>query len=721
MGQDNPEVKPLLLAFGEGAVHTKLPDNAKTSVWLFDYTSELKFSPKTIDFKTGIRSPVQTGYDFVMKCFLRKLLGAYDKGAVIVYVCLDRGSPPNKIIEQELRNVGVVPMETPVDYYNSEALINDYRMIDLKDEKTWKSFISNPNLYRRLVHYITMRMIGTRGDIDPELRQYIKDTPACDYNDDLDDFSLDYRFDKKLFLHGGRIRVPDPDKPRAFKHPEPFLLEFKTITTTETITKNDASMVTSDQSKYGVNKHVANNIQTIQRSVQINRAYNSNVINNLLEGEVSALYYAQPHIERGDNIVIVTPDIDVLMMLLLSCPDRINPETGKFINVIYVKLVVSQKGGKLTRYVNVHQLWCNIHAFRPLKRFGVPSNENEGEPIVFDFANRTGNDKSLYTSKTPNEFVSKLCAMCLLCGTDYVKFYCLGITNRTEPVSDDVLKILFGINYNQTSSKRQGTKKTTPMNVDSFSQMEKVKENIKGLASMPWIVHTFLKYYDEFENMITITRYQGYEPHLKIRTSCKVDIDEASFIEFTRRIYVEHYTTSKRHRNQYKLSYGDEITTLNVRRFLNEGELDKMRKKMEAQKRQEERLKKPNAKIPKTLITVDEVKTKIRIKRNRMPPSRKMRVSCRHLLWQIEYMLNGYKMNCSIIDPTTLYMELPYYGWYLEGGRCKIASRVSLKRPNVLETKKRYISTSRVLTCNTMSSAIDGDDPNLIENTHDTW
>ena len=91
MGQDNPAVKPLLLAFGEGAVFVTLPTTAKIPVWLFDYTSSLKFMPKVFDFKTETRVKVKTGYDFLMHCFLKKLLSAYNKGATVVYTCLDRG------------------------------------------------------------------------------------------------------------------------------------------------------------------------------------------------------------------------------------------------------------------------------------------------------------------------------------------------------------------------------------------------------------------------------------------------------------------------------------------------------------------------------------------------------------------------------------------------------------------------------------------------------
>jgi hypothetical protein len=666
MGQDNPAVKPLLLAFGEGAVFKKLPDSVVVPVWLFDHTSHMKFMPTRFDVVSKSKTFATTGYDFLMNCFLRKPMGAFSKKASIVYICLDRGSPANKIIEQDLRNVGVVPMETPANYRDSPALLNDFKMPDFKCKDDWKSFVGNPQLYRRAIHYLTMRMIGTRGDIDEELRTYVQDTNPADYDDDLNDFTIDCQSDKTLFLHGGRLRNPDPDRPLAFKYPEPFLLEFKTIT--EEIpfvrTRDNGNV------RGSFSKPLANCRYDIKRSVKINKAYDPAVINNLLEGEVAALYYAQPHIERGDGVMIVTPDLDVLMMLLLSCPDRIDPSTGKFVCRVFVHLVVSTE--EYSRYVDVHQLWFNIHSSRPLK--SMKRSESSGR----------------YRSKSSNEYVSKICAMCLLCGTDYVKNYCLGITNRKGGLDENSIEKLLGKNLDDRSS-------------DKIASI--VRSNLESLKQVPWIIHTFLKYYDEFEEMITVSRCREYDLLMRLRACSKVDIDETLFIRFTRQVYVEHYTASpSKHAKQFEKKYGTDVTVENVKRYLYEDKIEKMNDKMAAQRRQEERMKKPGAKIPKTLVTVNETKAMATIKRNRLPPPRKIRVICRHLLWQMEYMLNGYKYNCSVIDPTTLYLELPYYGWFLSSGKCKAAGRVSLKRPNVEISKKNCVMNRRFVTLRAVAS-----------------
>ena len=668
MGQDNPAVKPLLIAFGEGAVFKKMPEDVVIPVWLYDHTSHSKFWPKSYDVRTKSRTPITTGYAYLMECFLRKPVGSFNKGAIIVYVLLDRGSPVNKSIEHAIRYANVVSKETPPNYFNSPALVNDFRMPDVKSDDDWKSFVSNPQLYRRMIHYMTMRMIGTRGDIDEELQKYVCELTNEDYDDALEDLTIDYKNDKTLFLHGGRLRKPDPDRPRFFKYADPFLLEFKTITKEVVSTStpsygNVKGGSTSFSSSSSYQKPVANCRYDTKRSVKINRAYDSTVINNLLEGEMAALFYAQAHIERGDSVMIVTPDIDVLMMLLLSCPDRIDPVTGKFVCKVFVQLVVSRKD--YTRFVDVHQLWFNMHSSRPLKPVS-------GLPLPVRYRN-----------KSSNEFVSKMCAMCLLCGTDYVKNYCLGITNKKGGIDATLLEAMFG------------AKPTTKSEIAANKTSLAIRKNLEELKLTPWIVHTFLKYYDEFEDVITITRSGEYDAITKLRTCAKVDVNERLFIAFTRRIYVEHYTASSVHEEKFEKEYGADRSLENVKKYLYEDKVEQLREKLAAQKRQQERLKKPNAKVPKTLMNVDETKSMTTIKRNRLPPPRKIRVSCRHLLWQIEYMMNGYKFNCSVIDPTTLYLELPYYGWYLDSGKCKVASRVSLKRPNVEISKKGRAANRR--------------------------
>lgn len=707
MGQDNPAVKQTLFAFGEGAIFKELPQNCVFTVWIFDHTSHLKYLPR--DYKKKEKSPLTNGYDYVMNFFIKRPAKAFRKGANFVYICLDRGSPINKSIEHKKRYKGVVPMETPLDYHNSPSLINDYQMT-IKNDNEWKSFISNPFLYRRLIHYITMRLIGTRGNIDDALKEYIENSSSYDYNDNLDDFTLDPYGDKSLFLHGGRLSKPDPNRPLYYTHPEPFLLEFKTKTMKTILTesnrvntvKNTMEKTPDDKKRknYDINEsdttglnskepfnkktklnngngngssygkytekitEYSNTIYETKRSVTIRRDYNQMILNNLLEGEVAAMYYAQMHIERGENVMFESPDIDMLMMLLLSCPDRLDPVSGNFICNVFVHLKVSTPG--LSRYVDVHKLWVNIYQSKPM-----PIPKQVPSKVFKKFENTS-------------EYVSKICAMCLLCGTDYVKNYCKGVTNRKDGFIEDLFK-------------------NTTCGTDFIET--KIGKSVMDVKPVPWIVYVFLKYYEEFDEMITIYRNNSsvnFNVIETIRNISKVDINEDLFIKFTHRVFTESIIEGVQ-KNKFKQKYGDNNSIKNIRTFLYEDKKLELQKKLETERKRDERLKNPNAKVPKKITHTDEAKAMTKIKENRLPPKRKIRVSSRHLLWQMEYMLNSYKTNCTIIDPTTIYIELPYYGWIIStSGYCKVAARVPIKRPDLKETQVSTIKNRRNVTLKAM-------------------
>jgi hypothetical protein len=640
MGQDNPAVKQLLLAFGDNAVTVDVPTGVHLPVWLFDHTCVLKYPPTKFDAEFKHRLPVTTGHEYVTECVVRALVSAYKKGAVMVYCCFDRGSPINKSIEHEKRYKNVTPMETPPNHHNEPALLNDYRMPGTT-KKEWDSFIANPYLYRRMIHYITMRLIGTRGNIEEELLKYVRDAPKCDYNDELNDFTIDPYGSKMLLLHGGRLKMPEPNRPKFYRYSEPFLLEFRTETSEVELSRSGSSTTRAFETK---------------RSVRINRGYDPNVIHNILEGEVAAVHYAQSHIEQCVSVVVVTPDIDVLMQYLLTCEDRIDPATGKFVCTVLVCLKVASDDS-LTRYVDVHKVWYNMHFRRPA---------------------RPSKDISTFRSSCSHEYVTKICALLLLCGTDYVKKYCQGIKNKKGGFGEAFIDETFGSDFKTTTAGKKVT----------------------ALLFVPWVVYVFLKYVSEFENMITITRTTDYDKITRIRSDIKVDIDEELFIAFTRRVYVERYTCIDLPEGKaFRKKYGDKTSVKNVRRFLNEDKKKALDAKLATEARRDMRLAtNPDAKRPKKIINTDRVKAMNKIKRNRMMPARKIRVSSRHLLWQIEYMANGFKSNCAIVDPTSLYKELPYYGWVLDGeGKCRVAARVSLKRPNVNEIKKRRVADRRLV------------------------
>jgi hypothetical protein len=280
-----------------------------------------------------------------------------------------------------------------------------------------------------------------------------------------------------------------------------------------------------------------------------------------------------------------------------------------------------------------------------------------------------------YFDKKENgrEFVGQLCAACLLCGTDYVKNYCKGIHCRKGPLD----RSFFSLNGDYGDGTRSKTTK------------EKIGIALDQLTEVPWVIYVFLKYYEEFSEMISIDRKDGKEyirPSERAKDTALVDIDENKFIEFTHRVYVECYAMEgSRGSKAFAKKYGDQKTIENVRKHLYDDKLAELqiKKKKNTGK---------NYKPP-----IDETKILQKLKTNRVPPKRKIRVSARHLLWQMEYMMNSYKGLGHIDDPTLLYLELPYYGWIIDNqtNKCKVTSRVSLKRPNLREDKKKAIKNSR--------------------------
>ena len=161
------------------------------------------------------------------------------------------------------------------------------------------------------------------------------------------------------------------------------------------------------------------------------------------------------------------------------------------------------------------------------------------------------------------------------------------------------------------------------------------------------------------------------------------------------------------HGGSFLKKYGTNTSVTNVRRCLNEDRMEALNRDLGVERRRDEKFaKNPNAKRPKNPIKKIDAEKRIKtIKRNRLPTKRKIRVSARHFLWQMEYLLTGYKADCSIIDPTTIYAELPYYGWTLdETGKCKVAERVSIKRPDLESIKTTQVKRGRCIALGALSS-----------------
>ena len=129
MGIDGPPKIFYLVVYGKGAVFPDLPRGPVTPIYVFDHTTEMKkLSWEVKKHKEG--SPLRTGDVYLRQQVLKGPEEAFRIGARSVYMCLDRGSPKNKGIEQEKRKKAVkVIMPTPEEDRSPEgSVLNDYRI-----------------------------------------------------------------------------------------------------------------------------------------------------------------------------------------------------------------------------------------------------------------------------------------------------------------------------------------------------------------------------------------------------------------------------------------------------------------------------------------------------------------------------------------------------------------------------------------------------------------
>lgn len=655
MGIDSGLKAWLVAIYGEGAVSDQPPQGI--SVHIFDNTAAIKF----------LTRPYKNGYEYFHAQFLLGASTAFASGARIVYCILDRGSPENKSMEHAKRAKSTIKMKTP-ENDSDPSLVNDFR-IPKPGKDGWKSFIANRYLSQRLVYYLTMRLIGTRGDIHPDLKKFVEDSPVKDFDDKLPDYTVPPGGNRMLCLFGGRLQMPDSNRPLRFKHPEPALITLETITRLK-------------QSKEGISQNLKGSIgmndtggyETV-RSVQVSTSgpgYNEQQLNNLLEGEVSCMFFALNHIEIGESVIIYTPDGDTLMMLLLSTPDRIDRITGQFICNVYVCL----SAGAKKQYVDVHKLWYNMYVSRP-----SPPPDN------FDF----------FANRDSYEFVSKLCSIGILCGTDYFKNYCVGIGLKTDGIEFDVAVEVFSDKFFCGMLPR-----FTGREIPNYSQ------TILAKTPVPWVIYVFLKYYHSFGNFVSFKRNKKPNWSRSVRKSIKVDVDEDKFIEFTRAVYMEKHGRSKKFESTYS-----ELNYENMRKYLNEDKKEELQKRLirESKKTSDAKRCKVTTKVGGTtfktpngmhMVTagskvanpIDVEKCNALRKANRIPSKRQIRVFSRQFLWQLLYYCNSYRGSCSLLDPTTLYKDLPYYGFVIDEktGLCTYAERVSIKcsQTSPEKEKKQY-------------------------------
>jgi hypothetical protein len=661
MGVDSEAMAWLLAAFGVEAIFEELPEYVP--VWIFDHTTQTKY----------LGNPTyKTGYEYLMDQFMRGPnaafygKGAPGTGARIVYGCLDRGRPANKDMESERRAKSKKKKERmpSPENENEESLLNDYRIPRATE---WDSFIGNAYLTKRLIHYITMRLIGTTGCISDNLEKYTNEDNvlAKDFDVDKRDYTLPTGGGHMFCLFGGRLEFPKLDRPKGSEYPfPPSLLIFETLTREKkSRSRSDGTSAVAEyhrptagsafeigrresegdvlKAKLFMDGSVATeNVRSVKMMSE-GQGYTEEQLKNLLEGEVSCLFFSLNHASAGEKVVITTPDFDTLAMALLLVPDLLDPITFQPVSKIYVRMTLGRYKNK---FIDVYRVWRNMYESRPLKENIDDVDISCDSTHAFD-----GADASV-------EYPSKLCALAAMCGTDYVdKFHGIGSKKTGFSDCEEVFDRAF-------SKKFLGSD---------------IAGEIKN-RTVPWVFFTFLKRYDEFCDFIAINRTENRNVAETVRKSIKVDVNETVFIDFVRAVYFEKYVKFVSGGDD-RGENGSKVGSKRKRGFSIAGERPIKRIKYADENASAVSTKSRSS----DKVNVDRLIAYLKArkdKRERLPVPRELRVRSRNLLWQMLYWFNSYRGNCSVLDPTTLYRNMPYYGWRIgKDGRCKFSKRVSKK------------------------------------------
>jgi hypothetical protein len=280
-------------------------------VTLFDCTSKMKDYPEYI---------VKNGNDYIFKYVLYEAITflGMDGCSEAFFMCFDRGSPANKDNEHSNRykNLNFSDLDKIGD---DKIYISDNYIIDKKE---WPLFANDKKLKQELIHYITTKIIDVQ-DLSLSNSSSTVNSRA----------SLKHYVppeNKILFLFGGILEKPTfPRRDRKSRRPDAELYYVTNEKQTH-LSNDDDDVIYGQTSNY---KRISGIYKPIDECYKLDEQL------ELLEGELSCIYFSKPYIKSGKNILFITGDGDLLLQLLLTSKDRLN-ESGGFKNKIYLRLLV---------------------------------------------------------------------------------------------------------------------------------------------------------------------------------------------------------------------------------------------------------------------------------------------------------------------------------------------------------------------------------------------
>lgn len=414
------------------------------SVCLFDCSLKLKNYPTYF---------INNGLDYIYKYVLYEAISflGMETGTEAFFLCFDRGSPVNKEMTHKKRYDKLVMHDLNV-LKDETVFIDDSRIIDKKD---WPLFCNNKILYQELLYYITKTIVDL-DSIKLEQEPTLTNNNDDKFNSLIDMYRNDdynYSYDsphykpkkisytppenKMLFLFGGIRDEPNKKRiDRISRKPDPELYY---------IGNEKINIQNDNSSDMDYDNLFSNSVNAKYRRIQGIYQPHDNVYKleeqaELLEGELSCLYFAKPYISVGKNIMIITGDGDLILQLLIGCKDRLDKD-GKFINKIYLRMLIDNDYEDID--INaLFILMCEDYIF---KSCGIT-------------------DPSIY-----------FCIASCLIKNDYFDKYCTGIKN---------------LNLSKLETNNTNNKTKDPDDNSS--------------SSCPFILYTLLSLLPKYKHMITI-------------------------------------------------------------------------------------------------------------------------------------------------------------------------------------------------------------------------
>jgi len=165
------------------------------------------------------------------------------------------------------------------------------------------------------------------------------------------------------------------------------------------------------------------------------------------------------------------------------------------------------------------------------------------------------------------------------------------------------------------------------------------------LESIPTILFTFFQNPEKYKTMFQFMVSDIFRGTFRV---VPIRIDEKLFIQFTRECYYHRWvgeTANALKKKEKMITVSDVRTYLSKYRGLRKGKTEQSQT----------------------------------AKKYRMPTQREIKVSCRHLLWTLNYWQNSSRGTGSYPrSPILQYKDLPFYGWVQDSElTCRLATAVS--------------------------------------------